>query len=166
MRPTLKPQVTAIPKIRSHFCFDFVDGNKLRVRRLSCHCDHCLAREWRKCRTKCAGPWKSLTLEKKAGIGLSSASSLSSVRKKVSKKRRKLASACKVDEIVALEAKDDEEGFSFWLAKTSSPGNAWTYEGPSKTEKGVKFIQGHQYITIKLLERFPPSNPHKQEEEL
>ena len=138
-RPATKPQVTQIPQIRAHFCFDFAPNNVLRMRRLSCHCDNCLARNWPSCTERKKNPWKSLTLEKKAGLTLSSRSSFSTTRKAISLKRQELAAACRVGEYIALEAADDLEGFAFWLAMTCAPGNSWTYEGKTKVEKGVTF---------------------------
>lgn len=91
--------------------------------------------------------------------GLSSRPSLPSNRRAISQKRRDLARRCVLGERVALEACDDSEGFSFWLAQTCAPGNSWQYHGPTMTEKGVKFRQAGWYITVKLLDRFPPSNP-------
>ena len=56
-RPNSKPQVTKIPQIRAHFCFDFVANNILRMRRLSCHCDSCLKRDWTACSERQKNPW-------------------------------------------------------------------------------------------------------------
>ena len=141
-RTNSKPQVTMIPQIRAHFCFDFVANNILRMRRLSCHCDSCLKREWTSCKESQRNPWKALTIEKKAALTLASRPALSTPRKVISLKRQGLAAACKLGEYIALEAKDDAEGFSFWLAKTCAPGKSWKYSGNTTKKNGVTFTNG------------------------
>ena len=61
---------------------------------------------------------------------------------------------------IALQAKDDEEGYSFWLATTLDHKGSWVYPEESKAETrgGVRFIPGNRYITVKLLERYPPDS--------
>jgi hypothetical protein len=106
-----------------------------------------------------AGLWKAIKLEKTEAAVLASSRALPSTRRAISAKRQAMAQACGPFERIALEAADDDEGFSFWLAMTTQLGGAFTYRGASKTVDGVRFRDGGQYITVRLLERFPPDCP-------
>ena len=159
-RPPNKPQVTPVPKVRSRFCFDFCAENLIRSRTLSCHCSSCLKRQWNDCKTKEAGDWLSTHMEMTAAVTLSSGSNLRSNRRIISENRRSIAAACDKNEIIALEAEDDSEGFSFWLALVTSVGGSWTYAGRTKSERGVRFVAGNKYITVRVLSRFPVDSPH------
>ena len=60
-------------------------------------------------------------------------------------------------EYVALESKDDKEGFPFWLAQVTRP--AWQHTGArAVTEHGVKLKKAGWYIEVQFLERFPATS--------
>jgi hypothetical protein len=158
-RPKNKPLTDPVPEIRSHFCFDFIaDGllsgkeiNKVRYRRLSCHCEFCIGREWSNCANKTT-KWKSIGMKSEATS--SKRKDLKSRKVRLSDLRRAAARVTTVGEIVALESKNDE--FSFWLARVVEPAKpAQLFGSPSYTEKGVKIVQGNYYIKVKIIDRFP-----------
>ena len=71
-------------------------------------------------------------------------------RQTVSEQRRKLAKGLVEGQVFALESADDAEGFSFWLAVAQ--GASFTYSGDKKTEDGVVFTRGGQYINLRYYE--------------
>jgi hypothetical protein len=182
-RPKVQPEVTELAGIRSHFEFEFFtegDTDYVRMRELSCHCDGCFKRCYELCVENIRGKpppqyqWTKIEVTKRAGATLSSQKSLPSNRRNISKKRRKLAEACKKGEIVALEAKDDAYGHRFWLAEVTD--TLWTYCGSTKIDRQAvdgrvvrtcKKISGGQYITVRIVERCPAdsSTNFKQEED-
>jgi hypothetical protein len=151
-RPKNKPVVTAVPT-RNNFCFDFVDGGIIRYRRLSCHCGPCWNRNWADCTNKKL-KWTAIKMQKISVGPLAAATSLSSNRTSISKARQQLARACKCGEVIALEAQDDAQGFSFWLAKVVCV--AYNTDTPIRIEGLAK--KGW-FIDVKYIDRFPLDSP-------
>ena len=93
-----------------------------------------------------------------SALTLASRPTLSTPRKLISFKRQGLAAACKLGEYIALEAKDDAEGFCFWLAQTCAPGSSWKYSGNTMKKNGVTFKNGglsHPHVLINMrMKRF------------
>ena len=157
-RQKVKPVVTAVPNIRSRFCFDFSDDNKVRTRELSCHCDQCLHRKFRKCASHKG--WKTTSMTYESGSTLASTSNTKSVEEKLSRLRRAEARQVNAGEIVALQSEDDSEGISFWFAEavTVVPHEkpCFCYQGNPKKIDGVEeFKRGNYYITLQSIDRFP-----------
>jgi hypothetical protein len=91
----------------------------------------------------------------KISVGpLAAATSLSSNRTSISKARQQLARACKCGEVIALEAQDDAQGFSFWLAKVVCV--AYNTDTPIRIEGLAK--KGW-FIDVKYIDRFPLDSP-------
>ena len=169
VRPVNRRHISGVPHIRSNFCFRFETdengNNKIWIRQLSCHCNHCLTRKWADCteaRRYGAEPdnpfrWKSFTMYSVASVDGISQQSLRSRRSVVSEKRRNLAKKCRIGQWVALESSDDAEGFSFWLARVLR--EVEVYTGTARTENGVKFKPGGHYLTVRFLERSPVNCP-------
>jgi hypothetical protein len=162
-RPKTNPRVDPVPQIRSHFCFDFIaDGasgrsvDKVRYRPLSCHCDSCIAREWNKCVHKTQNGWKVASMTSEAASATKKG--LKSRKSRLSDLRRLAARATAVGEIVALEAPANNEGFSFWLARVEARAAADHY-GRAQKVRGVNLVQGHWYISVKVIDRFPADSP-------
>jgi hypothetical protein len=176
-RPHVQPIITPITGIRDHFFFDFGhedDGRDyVRMRQLSCHCPPCDKRRFDECTERVRGrapsylAWQKTEVVKTVGAVLSSAKKLTSARAAISKKRRALAAACKSGEIVALEAKDDEYGFTFWLAQVTD--TIWQYYGTAKVDRRLavdgqtvrrcrKVKDGH-YMTVRIIDRCPVDRP-------
>jgi hypothetical protein len=149
-RPKQKPIVTYIKGTRSNFCFDFKGDNKVRLRPLSCHCAECLERKWTECATAKTNPWTTVSVfSEQPSAG---ATSLKSVKAKLSDQRRSAARSTQPGEIVALESANDAEGFGFWLAEVVE---AATYNHATKTsvDKGVKIVKGNYYMLVKIMNR-------------
>ena len=106
---------------------------------------------------RAAGVWQSTRMEQAAAVGLSSQKRLPSRRAKISEERRKLAARCKIGDIIALEAHDDQDGFVFWLAEVTFPSSKWA--SPTTTKDRVKLKKGGYYISVKIIDRFPSSDP-------
>ena len=159
-RPKNKPTVTAVPDIRSRFCFDFRTGenkNKIRTRALSCHCEFCLQREWGKCAAhKAMGGWATTTIYFERAGEHASKSSLRSRKDKLSRLRRQAAKETKPGEVVALESKDDNEGFGFWLAEVVEP--ATYHYGNTKVVDKVRLVKKNYYTTVKIIDRYPATS--------
>ena len=81
---------------------------------------------------------------------------LRSQRSRVSDERRREAKLCERGEFVALESKDNEDGFTFWLAQVS--GVAYQYCGSKTTKDGVVLKPGGWYISVVIYDRFPASS--------
>ena len=113
--------------------------------------------DWDKCKTKTAGKWKALQMTSRAGITLSSSQKRRSSRATISITRQNLAREAKAGHFVALESKDDEDGFSFWLTRVNCI--AFQHAGANKTVEGVKLKKDRWYITVTVYDRFPPSCP-------
>lgn len=112
---------------------------------------------WTQCKTKEAGKWTSIQMVYRSGTELSSNNKLRSQRSLVSMMRQKLANQCMVNSFIALESKDDADGFNFWLAKTDTIAFKW--DGKNETREGVKLKKGGLYITVTIYDRFPSSSP-------
>jgi hypothetical protein len=153
-RPTTKPNCTPVSGIRSSFCFRVAAAGVLALRELSCRCKSCLEMRWADCTNADAGPWRYLTMQSTAAVA---GAKTRGQRQTVSEQRRKLAKGLVEGQVFALESADDAEGFSFWLAVAQ--GASFTYSGDKKTEDGVVFTRGGQYINLRYYERFPPSSP-------
>ena len=59
---------------------------------------------------------------------------------------------------MALEAPANNEGFSFWLARVEARAAADHY-GKTKKVRGVNLVEGHWYISVKVIDRFPADSP-------
>lgn len=158
-RAKLKPLVTALSGIRSLFCFDFGDGNKVRSRSLSCHCDDCLARDFGKCDAhKNMGKWSatSMVFEQPSNAK----KNLRGLKDRLSNLRRQSAKETTVGEIVALETPeaDDKEGFGFWLARVVEPAK-FNYDKKTVKLDNVTLKPGGFYTKVKIIERFPVDSP-------
>ena len=149
-RPPTRPTVTALPGIRSHFCFRVAESNALAYRELSCRCNSCLSFKWSECKNRAVGSWKHVLMSCKSHTGARTRSQ----RSAISSQRRKLACSARVDSVLALQSSDDSEGFVFWLALATGP--AFKHKGQSEEIDGVK--RGGYYITVRIYERFPPSS--------
>ena len=162
-RPKNKPTVDAVPNIRSRFCFEFRKNNKIATRGLSCHCDDCLEREYSKCAVHQALVarglgWAATTISFERAGEQASKSSMRSRKSKLSDMRRLAARNSTPGEVVALESKDDNEGFGFWLAEVVE--EAKYYHGATnKMVDGVLFEKGCWYINVKIIDRFPATSP-------
>ena len=160
LKPIMRPKskaVTAVPDIRSNFCFDFEIDMKgryyVRRRELSCHCDPCLDRNWADCELtkKVTGKWKRSNemTKKNTGMNYTPRSAIA----ELSNQRRLLGRNAAPGSIVSLEANDDPEGFGFWLAEVVE--KATEYRGTNRTLDGVKLRKAHWYITVQIIDRFP-----------
>jgi hypothetical protein len=159
IRPKNPPNITAVTGCRSHFCFRVADDNVLAIRELSCRCVACLARKWNECTNKDqVGEWTSIRMESVASGGVyGTRSRVKSQRQLESERRQQMAQDCQALEYVALESKDDTEGFPFWLAQVTR--RAWKHTGaPAVTVHGVQLKKGGWYIEIQFLERFPATS--------
>lgn len=157
-RPLLPPSVTAVPDIRSRFSFDFADDDKIRTRPLSCHCDACIRWEF----ANCEGgkfKWVATTMYKESAS--KNGKAMRSRKDKLSRLRRLAARGTTPGEIVALESRNDSEGFGFWLAEVVE--SAAYCMNPKTQWKGldhaVQLVKGHYYIKVKMLARFPVDSP-------
>jgi hypothetical protein len=157
-----KPIVTAVPNIRSRFCFDFTGKNLMRTRELSCHCDNCLARDWDKCEYKrVTGEWVKTRLEYETGGGtLSAAKNLRSRKAKLSFARTAAATHTKRGEVIALESANDPD-FGFWLAEVINPatmhyGKAEIVTHRDHGDVHKKYLGN--YIKVRIIERCPPDS--------
>ena len=158
-RPKNKPSVTAVPDIRSRFCFEFRDNDKVATRALSCHCDKCLSRKYRSCDAhKAMGGWKATKIYYERAGGQASKSAMRSRKEKLSDMRRLAARNAKPGAVVALESKDDNEGFGFWLAEGVQP--AKFHYGESKKVDGVLLEKRNFYITVKIIDRYPTTSTY------
>ena len=153
VRPITQPMISAVTGIRSNFCFRVLAGERLAFRRFSCHCDSCLNSQWDECKCEGVGVWTVLQMTKIAG---NSPQRLRSERDRVSTIRRELAQLCKAGEFVAMESKDDEDGFSFWLARVKGP--AFQHSGRQEYKDGVQLKKNGWYVTITIFDRFPASS--------
>ena len=78
-----------------------------------------------------------------------SAPTLRSARTTLDGKRRLLARGGKLNQVIAVESADDEEGFLWWLCKVSTP--AFRHTGrETKTENGVVLKRGLWYLSIDM----------------
>jgi len=156
-RPKHKPIVTAVPDIRSRFCFEFREGNKIATRALSCHCEDCLQRKYGECDAhKAMGKWKVTTIDFEQAGEIASKSSMRSHKARLSDLRRSAARCTKKGEVVALESKDDNEGFGFWLAEVVEPAVPHSYR--NETVNGVRLVKGCYYATVKIIDRYPATS--------
>ena len=152
-RPPARPIVTSISGIRSSFCFRVVGTDVMAVRELSCRCAHCLGHRWTSCTSTDAGKWKLITMKltaPSAGIKTRGQRAL------VSAQRCALAQECDVGEIMAMESADDQEGFSFWLARVEK--KAYKHQGPKTVQDGRTLIPNTWYIGLRYYDRFPTTS--------
>ena len=63
-----------------------------------------------------------------------------------SEARRKLASSTKVGDFVAMESADDEQGFSFWLARVES--EALVHRGRKESKNGREYVDGGLHTAV------------------
>ena len=61
-RPSVRPTVTALPGIRSFFCFRVAGPDVLAYRELSCRCRCCIEHRWTDCKSEDAGAWKRVVM--------------------------------------------------------------------------------------------------------
>lgn len=125
------------------------------MRKLSCHCEVCLRGEFKKCPhdDEC-GPWHVVKLIKTAA---SAPVTLRSAKATLDSKRRNLAKSAVVNQLIALESADDEQGFNWWLAVVS--GTAFQHKGKAcTTSAGVKLVKDGWYLSVKYYERIPPTS--------
>ena len=125
------------------------------MRKLSCHCEVCLRGEFKKCPhdDEC-GPWHVVKLIKTAA---SAPVTLRSAKATLDSKRRNLAKSAVVNQLIALESADDEQGFNWWLAVVS--GTAFQHKGKAcTTSAGVKLVKDGWYLSVKNYERTPPAS--------
>jgi len=125
------------------------------MRKLSCHCEVCLRGEFKKCPhdDEC-GPWHVVKLIKTAA---SAPVTLRSAKATLDSKRRNLAKSAVVNQLIALESADDEQGFNWWLAVVS--GTAFQHKGKAcTTSAGVKLVKDGWYLSVKYNERTPPTS--------
>jgi hypothetical protein len=67
-------------------------------------------------------------------------------------KRRNLAKSAFVNQLIALESADDEQGFNWWLAVVS--GTAFQHKGKAyTTSAGVKLVKDGWYLSVKYYDR-------------
>ncbi len=122
------------------------------MRKLSCHCEVCLRGEFKKCPhdDEC-GPWHVVKLIKTAA---SAPVTLRSAKATLDSKRRNLAKSAVVNQLIALESADDEQGFNWWLAVVS--GTAFQHKGKAcTTSAGVKLVKDGWYLSVKYYDRTP-----------
>lgn len=158
-RPRNPPKITAVDGCRSHFCFRVAGENVLAMRELSCRCAPCLANQWADCEhADSVGKWSKIQMESVSSGGVhGTRAHAKSQRRLISEKRQKLAKQCQPSEYVALESANDQQGFSFWLAKVTK--KAWQHVGATRaTEHGVKLKNGGWFIEVQYLERFPATS--------
>lgn len=127
------------------------------MRKLSCHCEVCLRGEFKKCPhdDEC-GPWHVVKLIKTAA---SAPVTLRSAKATLDSKRRNLAKSAVVNQLIALESADDEQGFNWWLAVVS--GTAFQHKGKAcTTSAGVKLVKDGWYLSVKYYDsdRTPPTS--------
>ena len=122
------------------------------MRKLSCHCEVCLRGEFKKCPhdDEC-GPWHVVKLIKTAA---SAPVTLRSAKATLDSKRRNLAKSAVVNQLIALESDNDEQGFIWWLAVVS--GTAFQHKGKAcTTSAGVKLVKDGWYLSVKYYDRTP-----------
>ena len=154
-RARVRASVTKVEGIRSHFFYVAVDETTLWMRKLSCHCEVCLRGEFKKCPhdDEC-GPWHVVKLIKTAA---SAPVTLRSAKATLDSKRRNLAKSAVVNQLIALESADDEQGFNWWLAVVS--GTAFQHKGKAcTTSAGVELVKDGWYLSVKYYERTPPTS--------
>ena len=105
--------------------------------------------------------WAATTISFERAGEQASKSSMRSRKSKLSDMRRLAARNSTSGEVVALESKDDNEGFGFWLAEVVTPAS---YEyGNARGKKtrvvdGVSLVQGNWYIEVKIIDRYPATS--------
>jgi len=100
------------------------------------------------------GKWKATKIYcEHAGGGITA---MRSRKAKLARMRRLAARNAKPGAVVALESKDDNEGFGFWLAEGVQP--AKFHYGESKKVDGVLLEKGNFYITVKIIDRYPTTS--------
>ena len=123
-----------------------------------CGCASCLVilrGEFKKCPhdDEC-GPWHVVKLIKTAA---SAPVTLRSAKATLDSKRRNLAKSAVVNQLIALESADDEQGFNWWLAVVS--GTAFQHKGKAcTTSAGVELVKDGWYLSVKYYERIPPTS--------
>jgi hypothetical protein len=158
-RARVRASVTKVEGIRSHFFYVAVDETTLWMRKLSCHCEVCLRGEFKKFPhdDEC-GPWHVVKLIKTAA---SAPVTLRSAKATLDSKRRNLAKSAVVNQLIALESADDEQGFNWWLAVVS--GTAFQHKGKAcTTSAGVKLVKDGWYLSVKYILRKNPPNIYGQ----
>lgn len=127
-----------------------------------CGCASCLVilrGEFKKCPhdDEC-GPWHVVKLIKTAA---SAPVTLRSAKATLDSKRRNLAKSAVVNQLIALESADDEQGFNWWLAVVS--GTAFQHKGKAcTTSAGVKLVKDGWYLSVKYILRKNPHNIYGQ----
>jgi hypothetical protein len=149
-RPDPRPVVTALAGIRSHFCFRVINENTMKMRRLSCHCEHCRKQEWEACTNQEFGEWVTVQLFKSEGASRP----VTRFRKKeeLDKKRRKMAREAQVGEFIALESANDDWN-SWWLAKVVVACFQFREKSKAVDSDGLRMQKGGYYLQVCIYSR-------------
>jgi hypothetical protein len=149
-RPDPRPKVTPLAGIRSHFCFRVINENTMKMRRLSCHCEHCRRQEWDACTNQEFGAWTTVQLLKSEGG--SRAVTRFNKKQELDKKRRDLARKARVGEFIALESANDDWN-SWWLAKVTVACFKFTGKSKAVDSDGLRMQKGGYYLKVRIYSR-------------
>ena len=152
-RPSVRPTVTALPGIRSFFCFRVAGPDVLAYRELSCRCRCCIEHRWTDCKSEDAGAWKRVVMSNTPA----NASTRTRGARQNQRAETRHCASCKADEMIAMESADDAQGFSFWLARAKGP--AYKHTGEREEKDGRTLIPNTWYIDVCYYERFPLNFP-------
>ena len=148
-RPKTDPDVPTVTGSRSHHSYRVIGENTLAYRPLSCFCRCCQEGKWAACKNKDTGKVQTI-------VRAASKRKKRGQRSTISVQRQNLAKSARAGSFVALQAADDEDGFTFWIAKVVTPGFVQPGHPSTETEKdGVMLRGGGMYISVNIYDRYP-----------
>jgi hypothetical protein len=150
--------IQAPTKVRTESFMEDSNGvTKIYARSLSCHCDHCLRREFKKLKCEeleqCGSMFDNIVhMTQTAGARVTT--KLRGRKGKVSDSRRLAARNTCFGEVVALDSANDSE-HTFWLARVVEPATKYAGLTKPRHDPPLHNLKNNYYLKVCMFDRFP-----------